>query len=306
MILVLDNYDSFTYNLVHLSPARRRRSGGAQRRAQPARRGRPGPRRHPDLAGAGASGGRGAVGGRPAHLWRDVPILGVCLGHQAIGQVFGASVTYAPTLMHGKTSEVFHHGTPLYDGVSNPFTATRYHSLVVARATLPDELEVTCETADGVVMGLRHRTHPIEGVQFHPESVLTTEGPTLVANWLRFACAPSPRARRRPADDRRCARFSRASSGGGDAHPREAAEATFACSARRGPPGGDRGPARRPGRAGRDGGRTHRLCRGDARLRRARRRATTPTPSTSAARAATSPAPSTSPPPRPSSWRARA
>ena len=118
-------------------------------------------------------------------------ILGVCLGHQAIGQVYGGAVTYAPTLMHGKTSEIYHrdhaHGGvahSLFEGVSNPFTATRYHSLVVDRANVPDVLEVTCETDDGVVMGLRHRAHPVEGVQFHPESVLTVEGPRLVANWV--------------------------------------------------------------------------------------------------------------------------
>lgn len=112
------------------------------------------------------------------------PILGVCLGHQAIGEVFGGRVVHAPELMHGKTSAVRHDGRTLFEGVAQGFTATRYHSLVVERETLPDVLEVSAETPDGVVMGFRHLTLPIEGVQFHPESVLTTEGPRLIANWL--------------------------------------------------------------------------------------------------------------------------
>src|SRR5690606_23820395 len=178
-------YDSFTYNLVHLIG---RHTEDVQvvrndaltvadvRTMQPA--GiliSPGPGRPAD---AGISEAViEAVGA-------TTPILGVCLGHQAIGEVFGGAVTHAPTLMHGKTSEVYHDGTGLYAGAAKPFTATRYHSLVVDRATLPDELEVTAQTQDGVVMGLRHRRFPIEGIQFHPESVLTTEGPKLIANWL--------------------------------------------------------------------------------------------------------------------------
>lgn len=184
MILVLDNYDSFTYNLVHLI-AREAEAKVVRNDALSLL----------DIADLAPDGILISPGpGRPEDaglseavirtFGETVPILGVCLGHQAIGQVFGARVTYAPSLMHGKTSEVRHVGTPLYAGLSNPFTATRYHSLVVDRATLPDDLEVTCETGEGVVMGLRHRTRPIEGVQFHPESVLTTEGPRLVSNWL--------------------------------------------------------------------------------------------------------------------------
>jgi anthranilate synthase component 2 len=113
-----------------------------------------------------------------------VPILGVCLGHQCIGQAFGARIVLAPELMHGKTSAIFHTGTGVFEDMPNPFEATRYHSLIVDRDSIPDVLEVTAETADGVVMGLRHRDLPIEGVQFHPESILTGVGPDLLANFL--------------------------------------------------------------------------------------------------------------------------
>ena len=111
-------------------------------------------------------------------------MLGVCLGHQCIGQAFGAEVVPAPHLMHGKTSEIHHDGTGLFAGLPNPFVATRYHSLVVRPESVPDELEVTASSTDGVVMGLRHRSLAVEGVQFHPESVLTASGPLLLANFL--------------------------------------------------------------------------------------------------------------------------
>lgn len=186
MILVIDNFDSFTYNLVHLvaghtADVRVERNDALTLDEVEA------------LAPAGILISPGP--GRPAdagisedvirRFGSRIPILGVCLGHQAIGEVFGGTVTYAPSLMHGKTSEVRHFETPLFEGVSQPFTATRYHSLVVDRALLPDELAITAETDDGVIMGLRHRTLPIEGIQFHPESVLTTEGPKMIANWLK-------------------------------------------------------------------------------------------------------------------------
>ena len=186
MILIVDNYDSFTYNLVHLVAAEaddvrvvRNDEVTVRDVAAMAPRGiliSPGP-------------GRPAEAGVSEALVRDLgattPIFGVCLGHQAIGEVYGGRVGQAETLMHGKTSRIQHAGAGVFAGVAPDFVATRYHSLVVERASLPSELEVTAETADGVVMGLRHRAHPVEGVQFHPESILTTEGPRIVRNWVR-------------------------------------------------------------------------------------------------------------------------
>jgi anthranilate synthase component II len=185
MILVIDNYDSFTFNLVQLIGDRTtdilvRRNDqitvaevGA---LQPARiLISPGPGRPEDA---------GVTVEVLKMFGRTIPMLGVCLGHQALGYAFGATVVHAPTLMHGRTSMVRHTGTPLYAGVPSPFEATRYHSLVVAKQGLPDSLEITAETEDGVIMGLRHKHFPIQGVQFHPESILTREGPRLVQNWL--------------------------------------------------------------------------------------------------------------------------
>jgi anthranilate synthase/aminodeoxychorismate synthase-like glutamine amidotransferase len=122
-----------------------------------------------------------------------VPVLGVCLGHQCIGQLYGGEVVRAPELMHGKTSEVHHRGAGVFADLPSPLVATRYHSLVVDPASVPDCLEVTAETADGIVMGLRHRELPIEGVQFHPESILTEHGHRLLRNWLSRAAAPARR-----------------------------------------------------------------------------------------------------------------
>ena len=118
------------------------------------------------------------------------PLLGVCLGHQAIGEVFGGTVTHAPELMHGKTSRVEHDGSGVFEGLPSPITATRYHSLAVVASTVPDELTVTGRTADGVVMALQHRELPLTGVQFHPESVLTEGGHRLLANWLQVCGSP--------------------------------------------------------------------------------------------------------------------
>lgn len=115
---------------------------------------------------------------------RGIPVFGVCLGHQAIGHVFGGHVIRAPELMHGKTSEIVHHGTGVFSGLPSPLTATRYHSLVVERETLPDCLTITAETADGMIMGLKHRELPIEGVQFHPESILTQAGHDTLRNFI--------------------------------------------------------------------------------------------------------------------------
>jgi anthranilate synthase component 2 len=114
----------------------------------------------------------------------EIPLLGVCLGHQCIGQAYGGRVVQAPVLMHGKTSAIFHTGVGVFTDLPNPFEATRYHSLIVDRDSLPDVLEVTAETADGIIMGVRHRDLGMEGVQFHPESILTPTGPGLLANFL--------------------------------------------------------------------------------------------------------------------------
>ncbi|WP_456473815.1 anthranilate synthase component II [Candidatus Pyrohabitans sp.] len=119
-------------------------------------------------------------------LGKSVPILGVCLGHQAIGVAFGAKVARAKTLMHGKVSKITHDGKGIYRGVANPFIATRYHSLAIVEETLPPELEVSARSDDGVVMGVRHRRHPITGVQFHPESILTSEGKKIIRNFLEM------------------------------------------------------------------------------------------------------------------------
>jgi anthranilate synthase/aminodeoxychorismate synthase-like glutamine amidotransferase len=185
MILVIDNYDSFTYNLVQylgelgatLEVVRNDAVDvDAVARLAPERIViSPGPG-NPDQAGVSLDVIR--------RLGPTTPILGVCLGHQAIGQAFGATVARARTQMHGKTSDIRHDGRGVFTGLSNPFVATRYHSLVVLRDTVPADLEVTAEAGDGEVMGLRHRRYPVEGVQFHPESILTVEGKRLLANFL--------------------------------------------------------------------------------------------------------------------------
>jgi len=185
MILVLDNYDSFTYNLVQylgelgatLDVARNDAlDADAVARLAPERIViSPGPG-HPDQAGVSLEVIR--------RFGPTTPILGVCLGHQAIGQAFGATVARARTQMHGKTSDIRHDGRGVFAGLSNPFVATRYHSLVVLPDTVPADLEVTATAEDGEVMGLRHRRYPVEGVQFHPESILTVEGKRLLANFL--------------------------------------------------------------------------------------------------------------------------
>jgi anthranilate synthase/aminodeoxychorismate synthase-like glutamine amidotransferase len=184
-IVVIDNYDSFTYNLVQylevLGAACDVILNDACDVAAIAARApqgiviSPGPCT-PDEAGISLA----AV----ARFAESVPILGVCLGHQSIGQAFGGKVVRADRLMHGKTSPIEHDGKGVFRGLSNPFTATRYHSLLVERATLPDVLEVSAWTSEGEIMGLRHKTLPIEGVQFHPESILTEAGMSLLGNWL--------------------------------------------------------------------------------------------------------------------------
>ncbi|MGH9183687.1 MAG: anthranilate synthase component II [Acidimicrobiales bacterium] len=187
-VLVIDNYDSFVYNLVQYlgelgaTPLVHRHDAlgldQVEELAPDAVLVSPGPGR-PENAGLSNQVIR--------HLAGRVPILGVCLGHQCIGQVYGGAVVRARQVMHGKTSPVRHTGTGVFRGLPDPLVVTRYHSLVVERASLPDVLEVTAETDDGVVMGLRHRVHDVEGVQFHPESILSHSGHELLANFLARA-----------------------------------------------------------------------------------------------------------------------
>lgn len=187
MLLMIDNYDSFVYNLVQylgelgeVLEVRRndRITVGEAQALKPDRVViSPGPCT-PREAGVSKEIISSFSG--------KVPILGVCLGHQCIGEVFGGEVVRAETLMHGKTSLIRHNGKELFEGLPDPFEATRYHSLIVKRDTLPDCLEVTAETERGEIMGLRHRRHPVWGVQFHPESILTREGMRLLKNFLRL------------------------------------------------------------------------------------------------------------------------
>jgi anthranilate synthase/aminodeoxychorismate synthase-like glutamine amidotransferase len=187
MILVIDNYDSFTYNLVQylgelgadLQVVRNDQTTVEAIEKQAPERIviSPGPKT-PSEAGI-CLDVITAFSGR-------IPILGVCLGHQAIGQAFGGQVIRAPELMHGKTSQIQHDGKTIFAGLPNPFSATRYHSLIVARESLPDCLEVSAYTSDGLIMGLRHREMKVEGVQFHPESILTHAGKQLLGNFLRL------------------------------------------------------------------------------------------------------------------------
>jgi anthranilate synthase component II len=193
MILVIDNYDSFTYNLVQYLGELGQELAIAKD-IQVYRNDRITLAEIIDLAPDGILISPGP--GRPedagvslaiiSQLGATYPILGVCLGHQSIGQVFGGNVVAAPILMHGKTSEIYHDGTGVFKGLDNPFTATRYHSLVIDRATCPDCLEINAWVEDGTIMGVRHKDYPhVEGVQFHPESILTNSGKQLLGNFLR-------------------------------------------------------------------------------------------------------------------------
>ena len=185
-MLVIDNYDSFVYNLVQYL---------GELGAEPL------VHRHDELTmaeiialrpdavlispGPGTPDDAGVSNEVISTFAGRVPVLGVCLGHQCIGQVYGGQVVRAPDVMHGKTSLIRHHDTGLFEGLPNPLEATRYHSLIVDRASLPDCLEITAETDDGIVMGLRHRELDVEGVQFHPESILTASGHDLLRAFLR-------------------------------------------------------------------------------------------------------------------------
>jgi anthranilate synthase/aminodeoxychorismate synthase-like glutamine amidotransferase len=193
MILLLDNYDSFTFNLFQAlaelgADVDVVRNDKITVDEVEARLGElegivisPGPRT-PLEAGISVDLIQRMAG--------KVPILGVCLGHQAIGQAFGADIVLAPELMHGKTSEITHDGNAIYAGLPNPFPATRYHSLIIDPATVPEEFEVTARSGDGVIQGIRHKELPIEGVQFHPESILTVVGNDLLRNFLALCGTP--------------------------------------------------------------------------------------------------------------------
>ena len=185
MLLVIDNYDSFTYNLVQYfgelgATMEVRRNDevtmGEIRELGPSHICiSPGPCT-PNEAGVSCEVIR--------EFGATIPLLGVCLGHQSIGQVYGGEVIRAERLMHGKTSEIDHDGKGVFEGLASPFVATRYHSLIVRRDSLPDCLEVTARADGDVIMGLRHKEHPVHGVQFHPESILTEDGKTILGNFL--------------------------------------------------------------------------------------------------------------------------
>ncbi|MFQ3578041.1 MAG: aminodeoxychorismate/anthranilate synthase component II [Verrucomicrobiia bacterium] len=185
MLLVIDNYDSFTYNLVQYfgelgcEMVVRRNDAITLEEIRQLR-----PSHICISPGPGTPDESGISMKTIAEFGRVVPILGVCLGHQCIGQLYGGQVIRAERLMHGKTSPVHHDGRGVFKNLPNPFQATRYHSLIVRRETFPSELEITAWTAENEIMGLRHRTLPIHGVQFHPESILTSEGKQLLSNFL--------------------------------------------------------------------------------------------------------------------------
>ncbi len=187
MILVLDNYDSFTYNLVQyfgelgadLHVVRNDQISVDEIAKL-------GPERIVVSPGPCTPHEAGISCEVIKNFGEKLPILGVCLGHQCIGEVYGGEVVRADRLMHGKTSPILHTGKGVFAGIPSPFEATRYHSLIVKRDTLPDVLEITAETAEGEIMGLQHKTLPVHGVQFHPESILTTEGKRLLRNFLEL------------------------------------------------------------------------------------------------------------------------
>ena len=187
MVLVIDNYDSFTYNLVQyvkelgaetlvfrndkVSIDKLKRMKFSKAVISP------GPGRPKDS---------GISCDLIKEFYKKIPILGVCLGHQCIGYVFGASIIKAPKIMHGKTSFIYHNGKDIFKGIKNPFLATRYHSLIIDKKTLPDNLSVTAKTKDNVIMGVTDKIYPLYGVQFHPESILTVEGKNILANFLKI------------------------------------------------------------------------------------------------------------------------
>jgi anthranilate synthase/aminodeoxychorismate synthase-like glutamine amidotransferase len=193
MILVIDNYDSFTYNLVQYLgelgadlPVARDIEVARNDRVTIEEIEKLAPERIVISPGPCTPDDAGITLDVVRHFAGKIPLLGVCLGHQAMGQAFGGRVVRAPYLMHGKTSQILHDGRTVFEGVENPFTATRYHSLIVDRASVPPMLEVSATTSDGLVMGLRHREFVCEGVQFHPESIMTAAGKRLLGNFLNL------------------------------------------------------------------------------------------------------------------------
>lgn len=187
MILMIDNYDSFTYNLVQYlgvlgSIVVVRRNDKITLDEVEGMR----PERIVISPGPGIPQAAGITIPIIERFHGKMPILGVCLGHQAIGASFGGQVVHAAQLMHGKTSEISHDGKTIFHDLPDPFTATRYHSLAVERASLPACLEISAEAEDGEIMGLRHREYPVEGIQFHPESILTSEGMNILMNFLNL------------------------------------------------------------------------------------------------------------------------
>ena len=188
MILVIDNYDSFTYNLVQYlgelgeTVEVRRNNRVTIDEIENSLR----PERIVISPGPGTPDDAGITLDVIGQFSGKIPLLGVCLGHQAIGQAFGGKVIRAPELMHGKASRVSHDGKTIFAGMNDPFLAGRYHSLIVEKQSLPECLEISAQTADDIIMGLRHRELKVEGVQFHPESILTSEGKQLLANFLKL------------------------------------------------------------------------------------------------------------------------
>jgi para-aminobenzoate synthetase component II len=187
MILVIDNYDSFTFNLVqYLGSMGHELKVFRNDAISVAEVGRLAPERIVISPGPGRPENSGIIIQTIKEYSGKIPILGVCLGHQAIGAAFGGEVVSAPQIMHGKTSDIFHDGRTIFRDIPSPFRATRYHSLVVAPESLPDCLEVSAKTSDGIIMGLRHRQMVVEGVQFHPESILTDTGMKMLYNFVHL------------------------------------------------------------------------------------------------------------------------
>ena len=190
MLLVIDNYDSFTYNLVqYLLELGQEVVVRRNDKVTVAEVEQMGPAAVVISPGPCTPNEAGVSMELIRRMAPRTPILGVCLGHQCIGQAFGGRVVRAPTLMHGKTSQIFHDGKTIFRDLPLPFEATRYHSLIVERETLPDSLEVCAKTRDGIVMGVRHREFPVHGVQFHPESILTAAGKDLLRNFVALCGA---------------------------------------------------------------------------------------------------------------------